>query len=181
MNPTPEPTRTGTIALLVGVIALIFGCCGGLFMGGAVAYLIARQAAPVDVAPVERFSLPDLPEMPELPEMPRMPDFPELPAVPNLGMSGAFVREVIADSPADDAGLRVGDLIMRVDDVPLDANHRLADIIATYEPGDQVMLRVLRGERTLSLEVTLGENEEGLPFLGIRYVDMFRERQLPGD
>lgn len=181
MNPTPEPTRTGTIALLVGVIALIFGCCGGLFMGGTVAYLIARQAAPVDVAPVERFSLPDLPEMPELPEIPRMPELPELPTVPELGMSGAFVREVIADSPADDAGLRVGDLIMRVDNVPVDANHRLADIITTYEPGDRLILQVLRGERTLSVEVTLGENEEGLPFLGIRYVDMFRERQLPAD
>jgi S1-C subfamily serine protease len=91
------------------------------------------------------------------------------------------VREVIADSPADEAGLRVGDLIMSVDDVPLDANHRLADMLATYEPGDQVELQVLRGERSLSLDVRLGENEEGAPYLGIRYVDMFRERQAPAD
>ncbi len=178
MSATPESSRTGTIAVIVGIIALILGCCGGLFMGGAVAFLIARQAAPVDMAPVERFSLPDLPEMPEIPQM---PDLPELPAVPELGMSGAFVREVIADSPADEAGLRVGDLIMRVDDVPLDANHRLADIIAAYEPGDQVVLQVLRGERSLSLQVTLGDNDQGEPFLGIRYVDMFRERQAPTD
>ena len=103
MNPTPETNLTSTIALLVGVIALIFGCCGGLFMGGAVA-ISSPARRPRSMSPVERFSLPDLPEMPELPEMPRMPDFPELPAVPNLGMSGALVREVIATRPQTTQG-----------------------------------------------------------------------------
>ena len=50
--------------------------------------------------------------------------------------SGAWVQQVTTGSPAERAGIRLGDLITNVDDTPVDADHRLVDLIGNYEPGD---------------------------------------------
>ena len=97
------------------------------------------------------------------------PQFPRL-----RGVGGALVREVVADSPAQKAGLKVGDVITAVDGVPLDENHRLADIVGQYQPGDQITLEVSRMGKTVTLKATLGENPDsnGQPYLGVRYTDL---------
>ncbi len=94
-----------------------------------------------------------------------------LPALP--GGQGAIIQEVIAGSPAEDAGVAIGDIITAVDGTPIDANHRLADVVSAYQPGDRVKLTVWRAGATKGITVTLGENpQDGTrPYLGVRYTD----------
>ena len=56
--------------------------------------------------------------------------------------AGAQVIEVVADSPASAAGLQADDVITAVDGKALDGEGSLADIIAGYQPGDEVTLAV---------------------------------------
>lgn len=76
---------------------------------------------------------------------------------------GALITEVQADSPAAEAGLEVGDIIVSVEGDIVDLRRDLADRIYAFEAGDVITLEVLRGEETLTIEVTLGENN-AVPF-----------------
>ena len=91
----------------------------------------------------------------------------------HLDLPGALLVEVMPDSPAKEAGLEKGDVIVAVDGQTLDAEHSLADIIAGYEPGDRVGLEVQRPGEEEPREVTveLGEHpdEEDKAYLGVRY------------
>jgi serine protease Do len=110
-----------------------------------------------------------VPYAPGLPETPELPTLPELP-----GGQGAVVQEVVVGSPAEDAGVAIGDIITAVDGTPIDANHRLADVVSQYQPGDRIKLTVLRAGATKSITATLGENpsDSARPYLGVRYADV---------
>lgn len=86
---------------------------------------------------------------------------------------GAMVMEVVADSPAEAAGLQAGDVIVSVDGEALAEDTSLADAIGALQPDDSVTLEIQReGEDTnLSLDVTLAENPDkaGVAFLGVQY------------
>ncbi len=71
---------------------------------------------------------------------------------------GAFISGIALDSPAATVGLKAGDIIVSVNGQKLDYNHELDSEIQKYQAGNQVMLKVLRGEsEILELPVILGE------------------------
>lgn len=70
---------------------------------------------------------------------------------------GAYIVEVQEDSPAETAGLQVGDVITAVDGDVVDFERTLADRLYAYEPGDTITLDVLRDGESLQIEVTLGQ------------------------
>jgi S1-C subfamily serine protease len=106
-----------------------------------------------------------------------------------VGGPGVVIVEVIADSPAEEAGLQEDDVIMAVDGQELGAENDLADLIAGYEPGDTVTLKIERpddDEGPFEMTVELGEHpdKEDTAYLGVRYgslprIDVFRSRSLP--
>jgi S1-C subfamily serine protease len=63
---------------------------------------------------------------------------------------------VFPGSPADKAGLQVGDIVVAVDGDAVDENHDLSTRILPHVPGDSVSLSVVRDGRTLEIRVTLG-------------------------
>jgi S1-C subfamily serine protease len=63
---------------------------------------------------------------------------------------------VIAGGPADKGGLKDGDILTAIDDQPIDATHQLDVALLGHEPGDVISLAVLRGDKTLRRDVTLG-------------------------
>src|ERR671914_1346463 len=63
---------------------------------------------------------------------------------------------IFPDSPAEQAGLQAGDVIVAVDGEPVDGDHDLSSQIIPHRPGDTITLRVLRGNSTLEVSVTLG-------------------------
>jgi serine protease Do len=75
--------------------------------------------------------------------------------------SGALIGSASGDaifpgSPAEEAGLQAGDLIVAVDGTAVDEEHDLSTLILPHSPGDTITLRILRGNTTTNVDVTLG-------------------------
>jgi S1-C subfamily serine protease len=88
------------------------------------------------------------------------PDVAELYDLPVS--SGAVVSGVGPGTPAEAAGLQRGDIVTAIDGVEIRSMQELAGRIQRHTPGDTVTLTVARGQETLELEVTLGEQPDGI-------------------
>jgi putative serine protease PepD len=71
------------------------------------------------------------------------------------GGSGALITEVAPDSPAADAGLLVGDVIVSIDSEDVTGRGGLIATIRDRAPGAEVTIGVRRGGQLQSLQVTL--------------------------
>lgn len=68
---------------------------------------------------------------------------------------GAYVAEVIAGLPAQQAGIRVGDILLSVDGAPITLDVDLRNRIYAHQAGDTVTFEVLRNGEIVELEITL--------------------------
>ncbi len=64
---------------------------------------------------------------------------------------------VVQGSPADNAGLKEGDVIVEVNDEPINEFNGLISLLGQYSAGDTIKLKVQRGDEKIELTVTLGE------------------------
>jgi putative serine protease PepD len=69
--------------------------------------------------------------------------------------NGAEIVEVPAGTPADDAGLEEGDIVVAVDDRPVSNGIGLIVAIRSHRPGETISLRVRRDGREETVRVTL--------------------------
>lgn len=69
---------------------------------------------------------------------------------------GALVSQVEPGSPADDAGIRSGDIIVGVDGDELEQVSQLPAAIAARKPGTKVRLDVWRDGKEQGIDVTVG-------------------------
>lgn len=72
---------------------------------------------------------------------------------------GVPIEQVTPDSPAAAAGLKPGDLLLKLDGQPLGSVARLSDTLAERKPGDRVTLTVRRGGKDIELAVTLAADQ----------------------
>lgn len=72
------------------------------------------------------------------------------------GTSGVLVTQVVAGSPAEQAGLQIGDVVVTLDGL-LVSGANLQDVIGGYAIGDTVELGVLRDGATISVMLTFGQ------------------------
>ena len=81
---------------------------------------------------------------------------------------GASLKSVTAGSPADKAGLKAGDVIVKIDGKALTGAVKLNDITAQHKPGDTLTLLVMpKGEEdSKEVRVTLAAEEPGGPAKG---------------
>ena len=70
---------------------------------------------------------------------------------------GALVGEVEADSPAQRAGLKTGDIILDVNGKEVTDANQLRNMISSMQPGSNVDLKIWRDGAQRTLPVTLGE------------------------
>lgn len=81
-------------------------------------------------------------------------------ALLNEVVEGAYVREVVANSGADIANIKVGDIITTIDSQKLSDENSVGKIIRGKKVGDNVKVRVFRDGQTLDLNVILGESSD---------------------
>ncbi len=76
-----------------------------------------------------------------------------------LIVSGTSSREpaVVPGSPADKAGLRVGDIVEELDGQKITSQNTLSTLMRKYVPGDKVTVKFHRGDEERTVSVTLGE------------------------
>ncbi len=97
--------------------------------------------------------------------------------------TGAVVTQVENDSPAEKAGIKVGDVITGVNGNPVSDAGELQVVIGQKEPGTKVDLKVMRDGKPETLAVTLGtygkndeektaSNENGKPRWGLGLGDL---------
>jgi serine protease Do len=83
---------------------------------------------------------------------------PELAEAMKLGQThGALVGDIDPKGPAANAGLQTGDVIVEANGKPIDSQRELRLMISAMAPGSQMNLKVLRGNQTRSVAMTLGE------------------------
>ena len=70
---------------------------------------------------------------------------------------GLLVMAVTTGGPAADAGVLVGDVLLAVDQQPIDSPEELMDLMHAAGAGRQVVLTVLRGTATQELTATIGQ------------------------
>ncbi|MBP5171538.1 MAG: Do family serine endopeptidase [Bacteroidales bacterium] len=70
-------------------------------------------------------------------------------------VEGVYVAGVGEHSGAQEAGIKEGDIILKVENKKVTTNAQLQERISQYRPGDVVKVEVLRGKNKETLEVTL--------------------------
>jgi serine protease Do len=70
---------------------------------------------------------------------------------------GAFVQSVLPGEPADKAGIKPGDTILRVDSTPVKEIRDLIGYVSSRPPGSKVKLDVIRDGKEMTMTATLSE------------------------
>jgi len=70
---------------------------------------------------------------------------------------GVLITKVVDDSPAQHAGVVAGDMILRMDNTPINSVEDLLAAIQNRKIGDRVRLIIFRGRREQSIDVTLSK------------------------
>ena len=71
---------------------------------------------------------------------------------------GAYVQEIVEDSPAEKAGILVEDVITKIDGQKVtEEDGGLVKIISDKKIGDKVPMEVWRDEETKTVQVTIGQ------------------------
>ena len=73
---------------------------------------------------------------------------------------GAYVENVMTNSPASNAGIMTGDVIVSVDNRDVEGTDDLDALIEKHEPGEQVSLGIIRDGNKITLGVTIGHGKE---------------------
>ena len=77
---------------------------------------------------------------------------------------GAYVAEIVEGGAADKAGIKQGDVIIEVENRPIQSSAELQERIASYRPGDEVTVKIWRDGKSLDKTIVLRnkDNETSL-------------------
>ncbi|WP_111858309.1 S1C family serine protease [Acinetobacter sp. CFCC 10889] len=73
--------------------------------------------------------------------------------------TGVVVADVLKNGPAADAGLKIGDRIVKVNDEEITSTSHLINYVALQAPNSEIKVAVIRGQETLALIVKVGERK----------------------
>jgi S1-C subfamily serine protease len=178
------PKRKRWVIALIWALSIVLALCVGAMVGGGVVYGVIRVK--------DRFATSRV-----LPSI-RTFRFGPGESTVEVPTSGALIVEVTKGSPAEQAGLQVGDVIVAVNGQELDTEHDLAGQIAALKPGDEVTLQVWQfagrragpdesfARRSSEVRVQLGEHpeRESDAYLGVSFApfpggSQWMERERP--
>lgn len=103
---------------------------------------------------------------------------------------GAFVSDIEKGSPAQKAGIKPGDVIVKIDNKEINSADELVYIVKTYPAGEKIDVVVNRKGKEITYEITLAERAEFAKatndyYLGLKVRDLtpedINEYKLPKD
>jgi S1-C subfamily serine protease len=74
---------------------------------------------------------------------------------------GAMVETVYAETPAASAGIKVQDVILRVDDVSIRNENHFINLISNLPAGQKVRLQIWRERKAMTLDAVVGDWMQG--------------------
>jgi len=163
------------VLVIVGVVIVVALLAAAIAAaGGIVGYVVARRSLALRLPwPLYQHERQPFP-------VPFFLPAPEIRREFGILAFGAQVTWVEEGSPAEEAGIKVGDIITAVDGQGIDGGHPLRDLILEHEPGEKITLTLSRWGESREIQVTLGEttDEEGktMPYLGVRYWSIKRQQ-----
>jgi serine protease Do len=79
-------------------------------------------------------------------------------ALANSLVAGVYVQQIAANTPAQKAGIKKGDIITSIDGKSIETMEALNEIKNTKKVGDKVTLKVYRQKQYVDIEITLEED-----------------------
>lgn len=79
------------------------------------------------------------------------------------GINGALIAGVMRGSPADQAGIRPGDVLLAVEGRPVSDSTSMLNLIASLTPGKSARVKVLRNQTEILLSVNVGKRPKPRP------------------
>lgn len=73
---------------------------------------------------------------------------------------GVRVKKVGRESPAEKAGLKEGDVLLKMDATALESREQFEDLVKEKAPDERVAFELLRGEKVETLTLRLGSRDE---------------------
>jgi S1-C subfamily serine protease len=104
-------------------------------------------------------------------------------------LKGVYVAEVVENGAGEKAGIKKGDVILKVAGIEVNTSSRLQEEVGKYRPGDKVVITVRRKSAVMDIEATLlnadgkaklevAEAEVGDSYLGMKMDNVTREEKL---
>ena len=72
-------------------------------------------------------------------------------------MRGTLITEVFGGTPAYQAGMKAGDVLVAVDGKPVTDSASMLALISAIAPGSGTVLKVVRAQKEVELKVTVGK------------------------
>ncbi|NQT97274.1 MAG: PDZ domain-containing protein [Candidatus Marinimicrobia bacterium] len=70
---------------------------------------------------------------------------------------GVIISQVVEDSPAEKAGIRIGDIIIGFDGVKINGPSKLQNVVSSTKPGKRSKVEIIRDGKKKTIGVVLGE------------------------
>ena len=70
---------------------------------------------------------------------------------------GALIAGVLRNSPADNAGLRAGDILLEIEGKPVVDSPGMLNLIAVLKPNQKARLKIARAEKALNVTIIIGK------------------------
>lgn len=74
--------------------------------------------------------------------------------------SGVLIAEVFSNSPAAEAGLAAGDVIVKMDRKRIRGISDIYRVLDYFDPGEEIAVEIIRDKRTQTIGVTLGQHTD---------------------
>ncbi|MBU2690602.1 MAG: S1C family serine protease [Candidatus Eisenbacteria bacterium] len=94
------------------------------------------------------------------------------------GYKGLTIFAILEESPAAQAGLLAGDIILSIEGMPVNNMETLRDLVSQRESGMTMNLKIQREGRSFDRTVQLGDRRIYDLFAETREREMFQERQI---
>lgn len=94
---------------------------------------------------------------------------------PMTTANGVSIEAIVSGGAAERSGLEQGDIILALNNQPLQSDRELINRIAAMKPGDEVAVRLMRDEEIMTIDVELTSR-----FIHRRILPLYGEDELQG-